>query len=901
MPSLSIIIIILVYLILLFGLGIWGDRNRNSKWVNNSWVYSLSLAVYCSAWTYYGSVGVAATEGISFLTTYLGPVIALPLWILITKRVIIVSKQHQVASLADFISLRYGKNRSLGALVTIICVVAIVPYMSLQLKAVSETFDILSNNGDNGTYLSDSTYYIALILAVFVTFFGTRFTDASRHRSGLMFTVAVESILKLIIFLIVGFYATYFLFDGMSDIYNRISGLENFESLVTFSNTDSGINWYFMIALSFFAIFLLPRQFQASVIENTSLSHLKKASWLFPLYLLAFNIFVIFIAWAGKLLLSPDLNPDYYTLFIPLDQGNFILGLLVFLGGLSSIISMVVVSALALSTMISNNLIIPYGLLNRFNSKSTESNTKTILILRRISIFFLIMGAYFFYKNFNQQLTLFSIGLIAFVIIAQLGPSFFIGLYWNRGSALGAKIGMISGSLITLYTLALPVFIKSISGEAAFLVEGPGGIAWLSPYNLFGVTMMSPVVHAFFCSMLVNVFCYLIFSVIRKGNYRERNYAEQIVNASSYSDLEENAFVWKGEAYVSDLKEALIRFLGEQRTERALDIFYRKYPIDPKEQRADARLVDFSEKLLTGSLGAASARLVIGKVVKERPVTLPDVLKILEENKETTITNKKLELQSYQLEKLTNNLKQANEKLREQDAQKDGFLDTVAHELKTPTASIMAAAEVLSDSDDMPVELKKQFMQNIMQDSERLSVLINNILDLEKLTSGRTAINLDAKSLDSTIIEAMEGVALLAKNKGVKLSMDDLGYIEVPHDSERMIQVFTNLLGNSIKFVEENQGEIHIEIDQNDDEVFVAVTDNGRGIPQEDLDLIFDKFYQAKNQNLRKPAGSGMGLAISKHIVESHGGKIYAKNNKEKGASIQVILKKEGYEKNIDR
>ncbi len=891
MPSLTIIIIILAYLLFLFGVGIWGDRNHKSKWVNNSWVYALSLAVYCSAWTYYGSVGVAATEGLGFLTTYLGPVIALPLWILITRRVIIVSKQHQVASIADFISLRYGKNRSLGAMVTTICVIAIVPYMSLQLKAVSETFDILSTTGDNGSYLEDSTYYIALILALFVTFFGTRFTDASRHRSGLMFTVAVESVLKLIIFLIIGFYATYYLFDGMQDIYSRMSSLENFEQLVTFSNLESGINWYFMIALSFFAIFLLPRQFQASVVENTSLNHLKKASWLFPLYLLAFNVFVIFIAWAGKLLLSPDLNPDYYTLLLPLDQGHFLLGVMVFLGGLSSIISMVVVSALALSTMISNNLIIPYGLLNRFSAKSTESNNKTILIIRRISIFILIMGAYYFYRGFNQELSLFSIGLIAFVFIAQLAPSFFIGLFWNRGSALGAKIGLIAGGVVVIYTLALPVFVNSISMDGSFVNQGLAGIELLKPYALFGIDFLSPVSHSFFWSLLVNVFCYMIFSVLRRGDYRERNYAEQIVNASSYSELEENAFVWQGEAYVSDLKEALIRFLGEKRTERALNIFYRKYPIDPKEKRADARLVDFSEKLLTGSLGAASAKLVIGKVVKERPVTLPDVLKILEENKETTRTNKQLELQSYQLEKLSNNLKQANEKLREQDAQKDEFLDTVAHELKTPTASIMAAAEVLSDSDDMPLELQKQFMHNIMQDSERLSVLINNILDLEKLTSGRAAINLDSKSLDSTISKAMEGVSLLAQNKGVELSMNDLGHIEVPHDSERMNQVFTNLLGNSIKFVDENQGEIRIEIEEKDDEVLVAVKDNGRGIPQEDMDLIFDKFYQAKNQNLRKPAGSGMGLAISKHIVESHGGRIYAKE-KEQGATIVVALKK---------
>ncbi|GAK89971.1 serine phosphatase RsbU [Nonlabens ulvanivorans] len=330
MASYVIILVIVGYLSLLFAIGIWADRRSKSKWVHNPWVYALSLAVYCSAWTYYGSVGIAATSGVSFLTTYLGPIIALPLWILVLKRIVVISKQYQVASIADFISLRYGNNRSIGALVTIICVIAVLPYIALQLKAVSETFDILSGSSKSVSVFTDSTFYIALLLAVFVALFGTQTTDASRRRSGLIFTVAVESVLKLVFFLIIGVYVTFYLFNGTTDIYNQISALDGFEKLATFSNIEASINWYFMIALSFFAIFLLPRQFQVSVVENTSVSHLKKASWVFPLYLLLFNVFVIFIAWAGKLLLSGELNPDYYTLYLPLAHGHKFLGLMVF-------------------------------------------------------------------------------------------------------------------------------------------------------------------------------------------------------------------------------------------------------------------------------------------------------------------------------------------------------------------------------------------------------------------------------------------------------------------------------------------------------------------------------------------------------------------------------------------
>lgn len=895
MPSYAIILVIIGYLSLLFAVGIWADRKSKSKWVHNPWVYALSLAVYCSAWTYYGSVGIAATSDVSFLTTYLGPVIALPLWIIIMKRVVLISKQYQVSSIADFISLRYGNDRSIGATVTIICVVAVLPYIALQLKAVSETFDILSDSVKSTSILTDSTFYIAVLLAVFVALFGTQTTDASRRRSGLVFTVAVESVLKLIFFLVIGIYVTFYLFNGTTDIYNQISVLEGFEELATFSNIESSINWYFMIALSFFAIFLLPRQFQVSVVENTSTNHLKKASWVFPLYLLLFNVFVIFIAWAGKLLLSNDLNPDYYTLYIPLQQGHQLLGLMVFLGGLSSVISMVVVSALALSTMISNNLIIPYGFLKVLNKSNPSSNARNIKNIRRVSIFILIIGAYFFYINFNIELSLFSIGLIAFVIIAQLAPAFFIGLFWNRGSAIAAKMGILAGSLVTFYTLALPFINEVFVENGTFVNEGPAGIALLKPYQLFGLDFMPPVTHAFFWSMVFNIMFYLVFSVIFKGNYRERNYAELVVNASSYGELQENAFVWRGEAYVSEIKKALVRFLGEKRTTRALDIFYRKYELNPQEEKADARLVNFSEKLLTGSIGAASAKLMISSVVKEQPVTLPEVLKILEENKETISANKQLQQQSHDLQRLSDRLKDANLALLEKDRQKDEFLDTVAHELKTPTASIRAASEILADEDeDMPKELKQKFLNNIVNDADRLAVLITNILDLEKLSSGRDIMDKKEYLLKETLNKAVDGIYQLALKKGIQIEIGDVENVSLIYDEDRILQVFTNLLSNSIKFVPENTGAIKIKTKQSRNKIIMSFEDNGKGIPQEDMQYIFEKFYQSNNQNIKKPIGSGMGLAISRHIIENHNGTLTIDEQFKNGARFIVELKTEG-------
>ncbi len=892
MNNYLLISIIIAYLALLFLIAFWAERNSKSKWINNPYIYVLSLAVYCSAWTYYGSVGIASQSGISFLTIYLGPVISLPLWILVMRKIIRVSKQHKISSIADFISLRYGNNRFLGALVTVICVFAIVPYISLQLKAISETFEIIT---DDTSYVStsvfdDSTFYISVLLAVFVAFFGTQATDASQRRKGIMTTVAVESILKLVFFLIVGVYVTFFLFDGTSDIYKQASQLDNFKQITSFNGLESGFNWLFTIMLSFFAIFLLPRQFHVAVVENDRERYLKKAIWLFPLYLLLFNVFVIFIAWGGNLTLTGDVNNDYYTLLLPLQNNNIVLAMLVFLGGFSAVISMVVVSTLALSTMVSNNLIIPYGFLDKFIKGNPEKNANYIKNIRRISIFSLIIIAYFFYIKFSYELSLFSIGLISFAVIAQLAPSFFIGLYWNRGSAKAAKIGMIIGVLIVVYTLILPFVVNVLTGNNSFVEKGLFDIKLLKPYQLFGMDFLSPEAHAFFWSMFFNTFSYLTISLLSKGNYRERNYAEMFVNSSNYANLQDGAFIWKGEAYVSDIRSVLNRFLGEERTERALHLFNLKYKVSKEEEMADARLINFSEKLLTGSIGSASARILIGSVAKEEPVSLLEVLKILEESKETIAINKALKEKSEELIVLTERLKSANTELLEQDRLKDEFLDTVAHELKTPITSIKAASEVLVEGDDMPSELRTKFLDNIVSDSDRLARLIHNILDLEKLSGGQEQLEIESNQIDKTIDKAIHGISQIASNCKVKIIHQNGEEIFANYDEDRMLQVLTNLLSNALKFSESEKGTIWITATQKKKGIEVVVEDNGKGIPKEDINYVFDKFYQSKHQNIKKPIGSGLGLAISKKIIESHKGKIWVDKKYKKGARFLFTI-----------
>lgn len=875
MSSFALFFVVLFYLALLFLVAHLAEKKKSKLWINNPYIYALSLAVYCTAWTYYGSIGVAATSGLNYLPIYIGPIMIIPAWIYINTRIVRIARVNKISSVADFISLRYGNSRSFSAIITIVCLLAIVPYIGLQIKAISETFHLVTETAMSKNILTDNATFVVILIALFASYYGTKYVDASEKRLGIISAIALESFLKLFFIIILGIFVIYFVFDGFSDIYEKASKFEDFKQKNTFNGIEGAMNWMVLCLISGTAICILPRQFHTAIVENRQEKHIKTAIWFFPLYLLIFTIFIFPIAWGGRLIFNgQNVNPEFYSILIPQHFGNTWITVFVFLGGLSSCISMIIISAITLSIMLSNNLIIPYGLLGKFKSENEVQNTRNITNIRKISIFALVIMAFVFYKYFILKTSLDSVGLISFVVIGQLAPAFFGAIFWRRGTYKGAVIGLLAGLAICYFGLIIPQYYFSYNQELKGILR-----EMYDSFDFFKISFLGRIPQIFFWSILVNTALFSIISVSVKGNYRERNFAELYVDIDKYIQNHENAFIWRGTAYVSDIKNILERFLGKKKTEQALRIFNLKYNIDSQTETADSRFIKFSENLLAGRIGTASAKILIEGVTKEDKISLKEVLNILEESKENITLNKKLTEQSQELQKLSNDLRTANQSLIIKDRQKDDFLDSVAHELRTPITAIRSAGEILADDDDIPLDIKREFLNNIITESDRLSEIINDILYLDKLQHGEIALNIQENNIIETYKKALNPLLHLIQQKNIHLSeVNLLNQFIFEYDEARMIQLFQNILGNALKFTDD-QGTIQTKLSEKENKLVITIFNTGKHIPEEDLEMIFDKFYQSKNQNILKPTGSGLGLAISKKIVEAQGGTIKAENS----------------------
>jgi Na+/proline symporter/signal transduction histidine kinase len=868
------------YLALLFAIAWFSERSseKGKSYTSNPYVYALSLAVYCTAWTYYGSVGYAATNGLEFLTIYIGPSLIAPLWWLVMRKMIRVSKVQRISSIADFISSRYGKSVSLGGIVTVFCLLGIIPYISIQVKAIASSFDILATGDFQMTakflpFYLDTAFYLSIGLALFTILFGTRDVEATARHDGLVAAIAFESIFKLVAFLVVGVFVTYLVYDGFQDIFTQAS-LRGFEHLFVFSDQVASTDWFWMGFLSMMAVLFLPRQFQVSVVENHDENHLDKAMWLFPLYLLVINIFVLPIALGGLVHFDGNaVDADTFVLALPITYNQDWLALGVYLGGFSAATGMIIVSTIALSNMVSNNLVLPIILSSDHLKKKYQSRLgETVIWIRRITIVLIILLAYLYYKEVAGKFSIVSIGLISFVAIAQFSPAIIGGLFWKRGSKLGATVGIIAGFVVWFFTLVSPTIVMAGYLPEEFLSEGLFGWSALKPASLLGMQGMSPITHGLFFSLTINIFAYVFLSLLVQQSSKEHNQAVVFVDIFKYSTTLDSSIIWKGQAYLPDLKALLVNFLGHSKTTDALQEFeiMTGKSLEIKGT-ANSELVNYSERLLSGVIGTASARIMVASVVKEEEISMEEVLGILRETQELKFLNLQLKQKSKELTRASHKLQKLNETLRLNDMLKDEFISTVTHEMKTPLTSIRAFSEILLD-EDLPEEDRKKFLDIIIQETGRMTRLIDQVLDLERFDSGRQKLNLEPTDMKILLLQACESLLQVFKEKNIAFDVDlQFESVELIVDEDRIKQVVLNLLSNASKFAK-SITQIKATVDEGN--LRVEVSDDGKGVPSEEVPYIFDKFFQAKNQTSKKPVGSGLGLAISKKIIEYHGGTI---------------------------
>jgi PAS domain S-box-containing protein len=576
----------LAYLGLLFAVAHFGERHalRWSRGRLGPIIYSLSLAIYCTSWTFYGSVGRAVTHGYDFALIYVGPAVVMIAALPLMRRMVAVAKRQNVTSIADFLGARYGRSRGVAVLATLIAVMGAMPYLALQLQAVSFSFAALSGNADGTGPLGaglpswlDTALIIALMMAAFTILFGVRHVQASEQHRGMMLAIGLESLVKLFAFLAAGTYVVWHMFHGPADLIAQSQAISGTDKLAT---SGFNANWLAITLLSGFAFLCLDRQFHAAVVEHDHPASLSTARWLFPLYLLLINAFVVPIAMAGQVLFGIDGSPDTYVLSLPLSDGADWLTTFVFIGGLSAATSMVAVCCMALSGMVGNELVMPFLLRGRHQESDLG---RLALLVRRIAVVVILLAAYAFYKTIAGLLPLATIGLISFCAVANLAPALIVGLYWRETHRHGVILGLFGGFVVWLWAILWPAMQP---GEAAPLPAW-GVLAWFDPMP-----------RGFVVSLIVNVALLILGSLLARQTARDKQQAAAFIDEAADKTRAHPAAP-KDELH--QLRELAARFIGPERAEEAFHGLH----------LSGAAAAEFTERLLSGTIGAASARVVV--------------------------------------------------------------------------------------------------------------------------------------------------------------------------------------------------------------------------------------------------------------------------------------------------
>ncbi len=890
-----VLTIALSYVALLFAVAFVGDRRARTGrlgWLQSPLVYTLSISVYCTSWTFYGAVGSAARNGLEFATIYVGPTLVFVGWWLFLRKLVRIGHVHGITSIADMISSRYGKSPSLAALVTLIGVVGVTPYIALQLRAVTVSFQVIGNAGpDPLSGLPAATpdfrlgFWIAVGMAVFTILFGTRNIDAKERHHGVVAAIALEAVVKLVALLVVGLMVVYGISDGPHDIFARAS------PEILHAQDVFGPRWVAVTLLSAAAIVCLPREFQVTVVENTDERHLRTASWLFPLYLMLISLFVLPIAIAGLNFLPEGSNPDMFVLTLPMWARQESIALLAFLGGFSSATSMVIVACIALSTMVSNHLIMPVALRFGWVSLTASGEIRRFLLAsRRVSICLMLLLGFLYFRVKGSSDALASIGLISFAGVAQVMPSLVGGLFWRRANADGALAGLAAGALLWAYTLFLPSFGGDFLVSSELIAAGPFGLSLLRPHALFGLERFDPLMHSLFWSLSANTLLFVLLSLAREARPLERLQATLFVDVFR-APAEAASGLVRRSATTNDLSILAERILGADEASRLFREAGRVQDAGSQAPLADDAFITQLERRLAGSIGAASAHAMISQVVTGETISLDALMKIADETQRVREYSRQLEQKSRELEATARQLSDANERLTRLDLEKDDFLSQVSHEVRTPMTSIRSFSEILLDSKELDEQQAAHFVRIIHEESIRLTRLLDSILDLSLVERGEAPITLAPTDPDDALESAMRTCQGLAAKSGVRLhSQARVRGAIVQADADRLSQVFINLISNAIKYNTSADPWVRVSSRVAGNDYQVLVEDNGPGILPEEHELIFSKFLRGWAHTQTPAAGAGLGLAISWQIMRRHGGSLTLVPGAAAGACFRATL-----------
>jgi len=949
---LTIILVITLYILFLFLIAMWVERqsDEKKKRINNSAVYSLSLAIYCTSWTYYGSVGKAATSGMLFLTIYLGPTLMIILWGSVLRKLVRIKDMHRITSIADFIAARYGKSQLLAAIVTVIALVGIAPYIALQLKAVISTFSIITTDDallKPGITSNHLGHLVVLFMIAFTIIFGVRRLDPTERHQGMVVAVAIKSFIKLATFLIAGIFVTYFLFDGFGDIFQKISVSpyasnlsSRFSGAAVKSHGTSFFTWITYLLLSMSAILFLPRQFHIAVVENSDERHIKTAMWLFPLYMFLINIFVLPIAMGGLLKGFSIWDADNFVLLLPLHYGSKWLTLLIFIGGFSAAASMIMITSMTMATMTVNHLLLP--LLESLGWIKLLRHH--LLKIRWVTVATVIIMGYWFEKQIGDSYTLVNMGMISFAAAIQFSPAILGGIFWQKGNCGGAVTGLVSGFIIWFYCLLLPSFIKSGWINADMLECRNTRWGWLNPERLFCLQGLDTLSHAVFWSMFFNISFYVLGSLYFEQSEEEKKDAEAFVNIFSPHASFEKSLHGSPHILLSE-KKILIENLLRQYFNRknASEIVEKCIDINGLKENKHISVTDLAricsevEKLLGGSVGTALAHKsfryssiftpeeteelsgIYGEILADLRLT-PDELKeridyyqergrlisahaeeLEEKLKELQNEIRRRESAEEKVFRLVEELEQrVAERTTELEAankELESFAYSVSHDLRAPLRSLDGFSQaLLEDYLDSFDDQGKDYLKRIRAASQRMGQLIDDMLKLSRIN--RSEIRRKPTNLSRIVSEIAENLQNTEPQRPVEFV---IAPNLIAESDSRLIKIaLENLLGNAWKFTGRNSqgciefgvmkscqaGLFHNGSTQNKRIYFIR--DNGAGFDMAYLDKLFGAFQRLHTED--EFPGTGVGLATVQRIIHRHGGNVWAEGIPDKGATFYFTL-----------